>query len=47
MTTSRAWNGPGRVSMERSPKPLWGEATGANATDRGKQGTKRSVLTAG
>src|ERR687896_41250 len=27
--------------------PLGGEATGANPTDRGKQGTKRSLLTEG
>jgi putative transposase len=34
--------------MGRWSKPRWGEkATGANPTDRGKSGTKRSVLTDG
>ncbi len=34
--------------MERWSKRRWGEkATGANPTDRGKSGTKRSVLTDG
>ena len=43
-----AWTGSGKRWTGRSPKPRWGgESSGRNPTDRGKQGTKRSLLTEG
>ncbi len=43
-----AFNGTGRASTEPSRKHrLVGEKTGRNPTDRGKSGTKRSLLTDG
>ena len=48
MTICKASNGSGKqwMSAARSA-PFAGAATGANPTDRGKQGTKRSLLTDG
>ena len=48
MTNSKASTGIGKVRTERLPNRLWaGENTGRNPTDRGKLGTKRSVLSDG
>ena len=45
LRNSTAWIGNGKVPMPPWPSAFWGDHVGPNPTDRGKPGTKRSVLT--
>ncbi len=38
------WIGSGRLQIVPWAKPVWGDSTGRNPTDRGKAGSKRSLL---
>lgn len=39
-----AWTGNGGPPTPRWARPVWGDAVGRNPTDRGKPGTKRSLV---